>query len=138
MARVKLYNKKYDVTYVYDSFSYWDSALRQPRSKRKLIGKIDPETGELIPTAPRGKRAHDKNQSRSAASGPRGNAVPTESETQDASKSKDAILIELEDCKRRLLEAEAKLARSESQLAALNAERKKMREELASLVRKLR
>ena len=49
MARVKLYNKKYNVTYVYDSVSYWDPELKQPRSKRKLIGKIDPDTGEYPP-----------------------------------------------------------------------------------------
>ena len=134
VARVKLYNKKYNVTYVYDSVSYWDPELKQPRSKRKLIGKIDPDTGEIIPTAPRGKRARDKNQSRSAASGPVKNAVPTESETM----SNDAISVELEDYKRRLLEVEAKLARSESQIAVLNAERKEIREELAALVKKLR
>jgi hypothetical protein len=134
VARVKLYNKKYNVTYVYDSVSYWDPELKQPRSKRKLIGKIDPDTGEIIPTSPRGKRARDKNQSRSAASGPVKNAVPTESETM----SNDAISVELEDYKRRLLEVEAKLARSESQIAVLNAERKEIREELAALVKKLR
>ena len=52
--------------------------------------------------------------------------------------SNDAISVELENYKRRLLEVEAKLARSESQIAVLNAERKEIREELAALVKKLR
>ncbi len=138
MARVKLYNKKYNITYVYDSVSYWDPKLKQPRSKRKLIGKIDPETGELIPTSGRSKRARDDSKGEPSASSPVKNAVPPEPETQDVPKSKDAITIELEDYKRRLLEVEAKLARSESQIAMLNSERKEIREELASLVRKLR
>lgn len=42
--------KKSGITYVYESESYWDKEKKQPRNKRKLIGKIDPETGEIIPT----------------------------------------------------------------------------------------
>ena len=40
---------KNGITYVYESTSYWDSEKKQPRSKRKLIGHIDRETGELVP-----------------------------------------------------------------------------------------
>lgn len=57
MAIVKLYNRDRDVTYVYESTSYWDKDKKQPRAKRKLIGKIDPDTGEIIPTSPRKKKA---------------------------------------------------------------------------------
>lgn len=56
MSLVKLYNKERDVTYVYESTSYWDKEKKQPRSKRKLIGKIDPETGEIVPTGKRGRK----------------------------------------------------------------------------------
>lgn len=56
MGIVKLYNKERDVTYVYESVSYWDKEKKQPRSKRKLIGKIDPDTGEIVPTSPRRKK----------------------------------------------------------------------------------
>ncbi len=34
--------------YVYEVESYWDSAKKQPRQKRKYIGKKDPDTGEII------------------------------------------------------------------------------------------
>ena len=57
MSIVKLYNRERNVTYVYDSISYWDKDKKQPRSKRKLIGKIDPETGEIVPTSPRKKKS---------------------------------------------------------------------------------
>ena len=50
MAIVYCYNKSRNVTYAYDSFSYWDKDKKQPRSKRKLLGKLDPETGKIIPT----------------------------------------------------------------------------------------
>jgi len=34
--------------YVYEVQSYWDSEKKQPRQKRKYLGKKDPETGEVI------------------------------------------------------------------------------------------
>ena len=42
-----------EVTYVYESVSYWDKELKQPRSHRKLIGRIDPATGDVVPTGRR-------------------------------------------------------------------------------------
>ena len=53
---IKKFNKQTGVTYVYESESYWDKEKKQPRSKRKLIGKIDEETGEIVPTDGRGNR----------------------------------------------------------------------------------
>ena len=53
---VKLKDKRTGITYVYESESYWDKEKKQPRSHRKLIGKIDPETNEIIPTGPRGRK----------------------------------------------------------------------------------
>ena len=41
-------DKKTGVKYAYESTSYWDKDKKQPRSKRKYIGKVDPETGEII------------------------------------------------------------------------------------------
>lgn len=55
MAIIDYYSKKTGITYVYDSQSYWDKELKQPRSKRVLIGKRDPLTGELIPTGRKGR-----------------------------------------------------------------------------------
>lgn len=56
MSISKSYNKQNDTTYVYEVIeNYWDKEKKQPRSKRKLIGKIDPTTGEIIPTKPRAK-----------------------------------------------------------------------------------
>lgn len=53
---VKMYNKKSGVTYVYESESYWDKEKQQPRNRRKLIGKLDPETGKVVPTAKKGRK----------------------------------------------------------------------------------
>ena len=53
MAIIDVHNKKRGITYVYDSFSYWDKELKQPRSKRRLLGRRDPDTGALVPTRKR-------------------------------------------------------------------------------------
>lgn len=56
MSTVKLKDKRTGTTYVYESESYWDKDKKQPRNKRTLIGKIDEETGEIIPTDGRGRK----------------------------------------------------------------------------------
>ena len=50
MAIVRQYHKDRGVTYVLKSESYWDPEAKKSRSRRKIIGKIDPETGKVIPT----------------------------------------------------------------------------------------
>ena len=41
-------NKKTGINYAYPSESYWDKEKQQPRSRRKYLGRVDPETGEII------------------------------------------------------------------------------------------
>lgn len=55
MAIIKQYHKDTNTTYVYESISYWDSEKGQSRSKRKLLGKLDPETGEIVATGKTGR-----------------------------------------------------------------------------------
>ena len=61
MAMIKQLDKRSGITYVYESTSYWDRDKKQPRSKRTLIGRLDPDSGEVIPTDGRGKRRSIKN-----------------------------------------------------------------------------
>lgn len=72
MAIINQHDKRSGITYVYESVSYWDKEKQQPRAKRKLIGKRDPETGEIIPTDGRGKRRNEDNSefTQSAKPGP--------------------------------------------------------------------
>jgi len=53
---IKVFDKRSGNTYFYESESYWDKEKQQPRSRRKLIGKLDPTTGEMVPTDGRGKK----------------------------------------------------------------------------------
>ncbi|MDR1271588.1 MAG: hypothetical protein LBK04_01130 [Clostridiales Family XIII bacterium] len=50
MSIVRQTDKRCGITYVYESISWWDKEKKQSRSRRKLIGKIDPGTDEVIPT----------------------------------------------------------------------------------------
>ena len=60
MALIKQFDKRSGITYVYDSKSYYDKEKKCSRAKRTLIGKLDPETGEIIPTDGRNKGAKSK------------------------------------------------------------------------------
>ena len=55
MAIIKQRNTKTGVTYVYESHSYRDKETKQPRAKRKLIGRLDEVTGEIVPTRKKSK-----------------------------------------------------------------------------------
>lgn len=43
-------DKRVGITYVYESESYWDKEKQQPRSRRKLIGRLDKVTGDIVST----------------------------------------------------------------------------------------
>ena len=61
MSISKSYNKQNGVTYVYEVYeNHWNKEKKRPESRRRLIGKIDPETGEIVPTSRAKKRADKK------------------------------------------------------------------------------
>ena len=66
MAIIKQFDKRSGITYVYDSKSYYDKEKKCSRAKRTLIGKIDPDTGEIVPTDGRNKGAKSKPKSSSS------------------------------------------------------------------------
>ncbi|MDD4663047.1 MAG: hypothetical protein PHD83_00080 [Caldisericia bacterium] len=70
MSLVYLRNKETAITYVYENQAFWDKEKQQSRSKRKLIGKLDPETGEVIPTRAYRKHAISALQSMIPKPGP--------------------------------------------------------------------
>ena len=56
------YDKKSGKTRVYESTPHYDPVSKQSRPKRKYLGTLDPETGELIPSSGRrGRRPSSKN-----------------------------------------------------------------------------
>ena len=70
MAMVKQLDKRSGITYIYESASYWDREKKQPRSKRTLIGRLNPTTGEIVPTDGRGKHRAQKEDDPAVRKGP--------------------------------------------------------------------
>jgi transposase len=62
-AIIKQYDKRIGVTYAYESTSFWDKVKKQSRSKRKLIGIIDPMTGEIKPTTKKKRKSIEPKES---------------------------------------------------------------------------
>lgn len=54
MSIVKYTNRKTGVVTLYESTSHYDPVTKQSRPIRKYLGRLDPVTGELIPSS--GKR----------------------------------------------------------------------------------
>lgn len=77
MAIVK-YKNQSGVTYAYESISEWDPVKKQSRPKRRYLGRVDEETGEIIPTA--GKRGR-----------PRKNSSPKDPSVQETASSEPAV-----------------------------------------------
>ena len=50
MTVVYQFDNRSGITYAYKSISTWDKEKKQSRSKRTLIGRLDEETGEIVPT----------------------------------------------------------------------------------------
>ncbi len=76
-------------TYVYESESYWDKEKQQPRAHRRLIGKIDEATGEIVPTDGRGKKRKNKKPAEA------GNTT-LDLTTDNALREKDALIKNLQ------------------------------------------
>lgn len=62
MAIIKQFDKRSGITYAYESHSFWDPDRKMTRAKRKLIGRVDPETGEILPTDGRNRKKADGTQ----------------------------------------------------------------------------
>lgn len=60
MAIIHQFDKRSGITYAYESISTWDKAKKQSRSKRHLLGRVDPQTGKIIPTDGRNQKAKTK------------------------------------------------------------------------------
>lgn len=60
MAVIYQYDKRSGITYAYESYSYWDKEKKMTRAKRKLIGRLNKETGEIVPTDGRNRGVKPK------------------------------------------------------------------------------
>ena len=124
MHYVKSKDKRTGITYVYESESYWDKEKQQPRAHRKLIGKLDEETGEIVPTDGRGRKRKDWPKEASSVSADAATTADAISaEAAPVPESDSSRIIREKDAQIRQLTAEnEKLSREKAAfLKALNA-----------------
>lgn len=55
MSITKSYNKHTDTYYAYETSYVWDDKLQKKVQKKVCIGHFDPQTGDIIPNARRGR-----------------------------------------------------------------------------------
>jgi hypothetical protein len=67
MAIIHQHDKRSGLTYAYESHSYWDPEKKMVRARRKLIGRVDPETGEIVPTDGRNRKKKESQNSESGS-----------------------------------------------------------------------
>ena len=132
VAIIKKLNKSNGTTYVYESVSYWDKEKQQPRSKRKLIGKLDPDTGEIVPTGPRGRKPSVPSASEPFAAEP---AAPVDPVSDPLPEDTDYRAL-YEQTRRLLLEKEAWIASMESSVSKLTSDKQQLISELEQLLNK--
>ncbi len=101
MFYVKCKNNRTGVTYVYESESYWDKDKKMSSAKRKLIGRLDEETGEIIPCGKRGGRKRKDPDGKIKELEDKLRAE-IESRYADLMQQKDARIAELEEENRQL------------------------------------
>lgn len=118
MAIVKQYHKDTNTTYVYESTSYWDPEKGQSRSRRKLIGKIDPVTGEIVPTGGRGRKKK----------------APDSTGTDESTRKE---VIRLQEQVRSLQEEKKRLAAESASLRQQNTDLAARNNKLSAAIRKI-
>jgi len=57
MAIIHQLDKRSGITYAYETIYFWDKEKRQSRSKRSIIGRVVPGTGNVVPTDGRMKKS---------------------------------------------------------------------------------
>lgn len=108
---IRSLDRRSGITYVYESESYWDKNKKAPRSRRKLIGKVDPETGEVVPTSGTRRRAMERQAAEEAEARAAVDTAGTEPMSGDVKQ-----------CTEALVSALARLESVEAELSSIRAD----------------
>lgn len=107
MSITKSRDNRTGTVYVYESQSYWDKELKAPRNHKKLIGKLDEATGEIIPTGKRGRKPKATQQ---------GTADGGTLEQKDYKKLYESCMESLQQKQRQIMELNAEISELKKEL----------------------
>ena len=128
---VRSLDKRTGTVYVFESTSYWDPATKMPRCHRKLIGKVDPETGQVVPTGKRGRPKKDAGAAQQQEPNPAGEGTSTAS--CEEIRLKAALL----NNEQRLADQDARIKALEDEVRRLSYPLKRMAPALDSIEKSL-
>lgn len=116
MTIVHYRDKRTGRVQVYESTPHYDPKTKQSRPRRKYLGTLDPETGELIPSSGRpGRRAGSRNLPKAADAGAAGPEAEKRPEAAPPEREPSPSLAEVEEqrdeLERRVEELERELER---------------------------
>ena len=63
MSIVRQRDPRSGITYVYESYNYWDKTEKKHKAKRKCIGKLDSEGNVVATRGRRGRPPKETNES---------------------------------------------------------------------------
>ena len=122
---VRCRNPQNGVVYVYTYESFYDPVQEKYRQKRRCIGKVDEETGEVVPTASRG--------------GGRKNTLKTEAaEGEEIGKAKREEQERIASYLRQIQELKEQVQTLEVELSQAREEIKREKDEKENLVKAVR
>lgn len=125
---VKEKRKGTNTVYAYESTSYWVPG-KGPRCKRKLIGKIDPISGEIVPTGKRGRPPKSSTPP---------NATSTASAAGGTARTEVALKQQLIDAIASKQEQDGKISELADEMRALRAENQKLQVKINRMERSIR
>ena len=107
MSIVKSCSKQNNTAYLHEQDYKWNPETKRPEGTRKLIGKLDPVTGEMIPTGKRGRPKKVSSDSGKSVSQPIIN--PYEDEMKKLLKRNKELSEEITALKKALHDSEKKV-----------------------------
>ena len=120
MAVVKCFDRKRNVTYVYDSQCFFDKDQGKYRYKRRLIGKLD-EDGNVVPTGPRGGYRPKREKSEESETPLEPLRPGRKKKEKPVQYTDETLTKQLSEAKERILRLEKENATLRSQNAELTA-----------------
>lgn len=129
MSRVITEDKRTGIKYVYEQVSVWSPEHKQARPKKTLIGKIDPATGEIVPTDGRGRKRRRKADDTPAATTEKPDAQVSVSDATDSDEMKKEVLR----LQQELYLLGALVREQDQKIKKLSAENEKLTERLAEV-----
>ena len=134
MAILKCYDRKRDITYVYESECYFDDEKGKYRYKRHLIGRVDPETGETIPTGSRGGYRPKKEKIPQKEWAPLKPGRKKKNPVSDTAETEQGIQDELSLAKATILQLQNQLSQSQEQYLSVVKKYNKLVDDISRIV----